>query len=438
MTSTDDHSAKGCPLEAVHKRLEDLHRQWHQAEQAYFDPDAFRVAIQTAIQTSRTVTFILQSNKRNVPDFENWYGEWQKKFADIPLMRWMVDARNRIEKQGDLEALSHIRADIVASYLQEGPSIEVPAGLFDAPLKLLKSIPNSQLGEHIKKDGILRIQRKWIENTLPDFELLEAVAIAYGHLSEMLDAAHRQMGIAVPDAKDTRTGEVYDSASMKGRLPCMIGHSDLRTLDIWLANGRPVNMEVRERTIDLSNAGEGLERYDIKPEDIFGKSNDIERIQDSLFETASKMFLRDGYHISIMFLFRAGKLTEQALLEPEEHGEKYIMLRKLAQEVEKKGIDAAILLGETWTAPYDPEKPYRRAVDAPNKREALTATLVRKEGVPRQLSALVDRADGKLQLETPVEQIDGVYFMFAPFYEVWDRPVPEAWMKGFPDGAGPR
>lgn len=158
-----------CPLEAVHRRLEDLHRQWHAAADAYFDPEAFRVAIQSAIQTARTVSFILQSNKDAFPDFDGWYGGWQETFRNDPLMRWMVDARNKIEKQGDLEAHSQIRAEIVASYLSsEVRRLDVPGALFSAPLVLLKSIPETALGEHIRKQGFLRIQRRWVENTLPE------------------------------------------------------------------------------------------------------------------------------------------------------------------------------------------------------------------------------------------------------------------------------
>jgi hypothetical protein len=52
--------------------------EWHQATDAYFDSDAFRVAIQSAIQTMRSVTFILQKNKAIIPDFDRWYADWQK------------------------------------------------------------------------------------------------------------------------------------------------------------------------------------------------------------------------------------------------------------------------------------------------------------------------------------------------------------------------
>jgi hypothetical protein len=79
----------------------------------------------------------------------------------------MVDARNRIEKQGDLEAHSFIRAEIIASYLDEGPGIEVPAHLFDDPRALIETVPPGELREHLAKNGIRRIQRRWVENILP-------------------------------------------------------------------------------------------------------------------------------------------------------------------------------------------------------------------------------------------------------------------------------
>jgi len=130
-----------CPLVAVDRRLEDVHQQWHQAEEAYFDPEAFRIAVQGAIATLRTVTFVLQNLKHQIPQFEQWYEPWRQRFGADPIMKWMNDARNIIEKQGDLTAHSFIRAEFIASYLDEGPKLEVPAQLFDQPWQLVKSIP---------------------------------------------------------------------------------------------------------------------------------------------------------------------------------------------------------------------------------------------------------------------------------------------------------
>ena len=228
---------KSCPLAAVDRRLEDAHRLWHQAEQSYFDPEAFRLAAQGTIQTLRTVTFILQNHKHVIPDFDDWYQPWQERLKEDALMRWMVDTRNKIEKQGDLEAQSFVRAEIVVSYLDEGPSIEVPAELFDDPGVLLQRIPKGAVRRHVMENGTLRVQRRWVENSLPDHELLDALAVAYGRLAEVVHDAHHQMGLLAPSTVNVDTKQRYDRSDMEWRMPCMIGHEEPRSLLISLSDG---------------------------------------------------------------------------------------------------------------------------------------------------------------------------------------------------------
>jgi hypothetical protein len=203
-------SSAACPLAAVDRRLSDAHRLWHQAEAAYFDPDGFRLSVHSGIQTLRSVTFILQTHKAAIPHFDQWYGDyidekhgkrgkWQERLHADPLMRWMVEARNRIEKRGDLEATSFIRAEVIASYLDEGPRLDIPATLFQSPRDLLRTIPAGALGEHIKRNGVLRVQRRWVENTLPDYELLDGIAIAFGKLTELAHRIHDGSGFGVAE-----------------------------------------------------------------------------------------------------------------------------------------------------------------------------------------------------------------------------------------------
>lgn len=436
-----DHDEDQCPLAAVDRRLSDLHRFWHQAERAYFDPDEFRVAIQAAIQTARQVSFVLQKNKTVIPDFDKWYAARQQKLAAIPLMKWMVEARNRIEKQGDLEAHSFVSAEIVGSHLDEGPKIQVPAKLADAPLALVKGIPDSMVGEHIKKHGILRIRRRWIENTLPDFELLDAVATAYGHLAELVRSAHQQMGLEGPVTTNVVTAERFPEADRDGRLPCMIGHEDARTLDVWLATGEPlefeeVHKELRRGDV-MAEASKFKERYGVDPAKIYAESAEVHDHARSLFAVARKMFEKDGHHITIVILLRRGKPVDFHELRLGEHGHKFIMMRKLALQAQKIGADAAVLLSETWSAPANPAKPYLRAAHSPDRMELLTATAVSKDGDPLHLSAKILRDANNVRLADTIEHVGGAHFAFAPLYAVWQKPLDENWdvlPKGTDDG----
>jgi hypothetical protein len=422
--SNSKHDHK-CPLHAVDRRLDDLHRQWHQAEQAYFDPEAFRVAIQTAIQTARTVSFILQSNKALIPEFDTWYKGWQERFKSIPLMRWMVDARNRIEKQGDLESHSWVRAEILASHLDEGPREDVRAELFEGPQRILDRVPKNALGQHIFKDGVLRIERRWVENSLPDFELLDVVATAYGHLSLLVADAHRQMGLPEPTIM-TDNGELpYDRAMAGGRMPCMIGHNENRVLDIWIATGKRLEFEAHGVRFDREKAEAAAKRYGIDAAG--GRIDDRDpRSQARYFFTmARRMFLKDGYHIFMVIIFKNGQPIDMRAVRIEEHGQKYVIMRSLANDVLRMGGDTVLTISEIWRAKQEREFDYRRVVDMPDRDEALAATLVMRDGEPLHLQATILRAGDRVELEDTVETEGGFPYAFAPVYAAWGREIPE-------------
>jgi len=106
-----------CPIPRAHKRLHDAHYHWHQADSNYFDPELFVVNLNACIPALRSVTFVLQKQKANIPDFDAWYGLWQERMRKDSVLRWLVEARNRIEKEGDLDTKSLVRATLVTNWL---------------------------------------------------------------------------------------------------------------------------------------------------------------------------------------------------------------------------------------------------------------------------------------------------------------------------------
>lgn len=437
---THPERSAACPLAAVDKRLSDAHRLWHQAERDYFDPDGFRLAAQNTIQTLRTVTFILQKNKRVISAFDDWYGPWQERLSADKLMRWMVDARNKIEKQGDLETHSFVRAEIVASYLDEGPRIEVQAHLFQNPAALLRGIPISLLRQHILRNGVLRIERRWIENTLPEYELLDALAIAFGKLSAIVHDAHRHIGLDPPKTIHGEFGETYDLPAMSWKFPCMVGHDQMRTLSISLADGSRITFEQKHVTKDFTptEAETLLARYGQSPVEIMGRHyHSYADLAAEYFNLARSMFMRDGYHVSILFFFRQQKPVRIMQLRTENAQQKYLLMRELAHEVVKAGADAAIIIGEVWIASAESLKPYERPANSPERREALTLSLVTKDGEPLEFMAMIERSGQKALLGETRKADNVAPFEFAPFYQAWGRTVPDLWIalsKPIPQG----
>ena len=56
---------------AVVSRLLQMRQLWDDTADSYFEPERFQMNLQNCITVSRTVTFILQSNKSTIHDFDN-------------------------------------------------------------------------------------------------------------------------------------------------------------------------------------------------------------------------------------------------------------------------------------------------------------------------------------------------------------------------------
>ncbi|WP_192178279.1 hypothetical protein [Mesorhizobium amorphae] len=434
MGKTDDQHEKNCPLAGVDRRLEDAHQLWHRAEAEYFDPENFRMFAQNTIQTLRTVTWRLQNHKAIFADFDAWYGPWQERMRADQLMRWLHDARTKIEHQGDLEIHSFVRAEILASYLSsEVPRMEVRAELFATPMELLKGIPKDALEKHVLKNGTLRIQRRWVENNLPDHELLDALAIAYGKTKEIVHDAHRHLGLPEPMTVDGRTGEKFDAPALGWRMPCMIAHEARRELLISLTNGSRLSLVPQALNLTEQDRKELAQKTDLNLYSAMKEKYDsLDTLSEAYFGMIRQVFNRDGYHVPMMFFFRGTELVKFFGYEIEDRAQKYVINRSLAQEALRYGADAVLMVNEVWTSLMNEVGPYEFAVDAPNRQEALTMVLVRKEGDIIHYQAIIRRENDKPALgETNVAR-NGATYIAAPFYEAWGRPIPAEWIAKKP------
>jgi hypothetical protein len=422
---TDDHTDYQCPLSTVDKRLDDVHRIWHRANLSYFNPEEFRVNAQHLIQMLRTVTFILQNFKRDIPDFEAWYGAWQERLRADSLMRWLVKTRNKIEKQGDLESKSYVRAEIIASYLKEGPKVEVEAHLFQDPTELFCGIPGSVLKKQVFQHGVLRIERKWVENNLPDHELLDALASAFATLHELVADAHRQMGLAEPKIVNHETSREMDVSGLSGRFPCMIAHEESRAIVLSLRTGERLEFEHKAAEYDPEDGKKAAERYGMdtikEAQSEFGSVNDL---ANWYFKMARNVFLKDRYHQPFAFFLKGTKVIWCAVMPTEDRQEKYMMMRHLANEANRHSADGVMMINEVWIARADALGPFQYPNEALDRKEALCLSVARKDGPFFQLSAMIEREGYSVQLGETTVQHTGLPFFYAPFYKMWGRQLP--------------
>src|SRR5437660_1246 len=104
---------KSCPLPKTHTRLHHVHELWHRVAADYGDPDAFVVSINAALVALRSVSFMLKKERACIPDFDAWYAPHEAGYRADPLMSWLKDARNYVEKEGDLDLHSRARVNLL-------------------------------------------------------------------------------------------------------------------------------------------------------------------------------------------------------------------------------------------------------------------------------------------------------------------------------------
>ena len=181
-----------CPIAPAERRLRDAFHHWRQLETDYFDPDRFRIALNSFLQEARNVTFILQKNKANVAGFDTWYAPWQEKMKTDPILRWAVESRNRITKQGDLETESQCLVKFTSDWTDElthkfkvNPIASAPAII----AHVLRQVSRDELSE----ESLICIERRWIVSSLPSTEILQAASHILLLLSDLIRDAHERI-----------------------------------------------------------------------------------------------------------------------------------------------------------------------------------------------------------------------------------------------------
>jgi hypothetical protein len=410
-----------CPIPNTHSRLEQAHRLWHQMLENYDDPEGFRANLNSTIEALRNVTFMLQKEESAVPGFDAWYAERQAEMKADVIMKWLQNARTTVVHKSDLKTQSTAHAAIHNNLTQARFVVEAPP-LAATPV-VARSIA-TKLPEPFassRQNLVLSVERRWSVPELPDRELLDALAYAYGMLSQIVRAAHERVGAPY----DQRSPHDEPVTVPDGRLPCMITTAEDRTARVTLADYQPLILKTEDAQYDPSMGEKAAKRYSLTDSDMLRAfPDDPLAFAQNLIPVAKRMLAKDKYHNRLAFLHTPSgwRIVE---LNAQDRPGKYALAQLLAQMVRRYQADAVVEIGEAWMSPLRELNDKRMPEHAPGRQEALIVSVASSQGLCWTITAPFRRTIlGRIKFyETEVTEVVSPHWL-ASVFEVWNLPLP--------------
>lgn len=350
-----------------------------------------------------------------------------------PIMRWLHDARTKIEHVGDLDLESVAKVTVVASWL-DGPYAEFQVLPHIGPEEIAAGFRETDLPDLVRKEGLLKVERRWVSQDLPDRELTEVCAYGYGVLATVMAEAHARLGVQMQTfGGEMHGGRHQREAQSGGPLPCMLLSKEARISHLHLASGNLIEMERVGVEIDERDAEFFKQRSEamlVDPAIAFAHSPDDDPldIAGQVSSVARRTLAHDGYHDPIAFFFDdENRFLGASGMHFEDQAEKYLAFRGLAARAEELGASTVVQVGEVWEARVEkkdlsPTMP--RASERPDRTEALCVMAVTRDGRARTYATPFSRdSKGNPVLgETRVPN-EGDHFnaSMLPLQEMWSR-----------------
>lgn len=184
-----------CPLPFTHDRLDECHYWWHGMARNYHEPKQLRWNLGAFIQAARNLTWILQAEKHLFDDF-SWYEQWRSQAEEDKFLAWLNATRVHLTKRGPLSTTSWAtfacvlsRDDARYSAEEEEGPLEIVVNPFVCTHALLRAGP--------REDHPHEIERHWEIEGLPDHEALEACALIFDELDDLVRIAHAHLGASM-------------------------------------------------------------------------------------------------------------------------------------------------------------------------------------------------------------------------------------------------
>ena len=262
---------------------------------------------------------------------------------------------------------------------------------------------------------MVAVERRWVDSTLPERELLDALAHCYRTLSLLLEEAHQLLGLKVADSK---ADDMF--VSRRDRLV---------VLDI--SSGTRIRIEgelmkysdkfIKDHTADVEKQyGTTLKPAPLGP---------IVDAGDYWLERAKVVMSVDGTHNTFVFFYSGavpGSKSPVLVSEPiwDDHKTKYLMWRHIADQAIELESSALMVIGEQWRVSAKEWIAGIEFDDQPRREELLAVCVLTRTGTARSWSAPIIRTGSRIEFGTTQVE-DSAILGLQPLVIEWsNRPRP--------------
>lgn len=406
-------------------RLQEVYILWHKSVEAYEKPDEFRTNLNACVQAIRNVTFILQSQKSEIEDFEKWYSPWQNAMKNDKIMRWCVEARNIIVKAGDIEKNSMAIVSYVASYF-EPPKWHLIVDPFPSATEIAHYVTIKYLPTELRNNGFLKIEKRWVSDDFPNVELLEVLAYAFSFLVRLLSDIEKREGPNLRNINENLEKEFKKSTEIlkiiKNDLPTsMVAFEDVRTQWLKLPNFEVVKTVIRDLNFDVPRE-KVIKRYgDLSSLSSSEKEikSDLKKLATLFLKQAKQMLKKDKCLACVAFLISEDKKVTINKIEYVNYDDKYFIWEAFAKEVLRQRAESIIIIGEAWGALDNLNNLKMRVENSPDRFELISVTGLSKDGEAFEIVVPFYRRWGKIHFKEQFTNEGCIPNYLLPVRKVW-------------------
>lgn len=174
-------------IEETQLNIEKIEAIFSKLFEEYHNPTDFIAQTEALIQSLRNSTWFLQSKKKNIERFDDWYNPWQELMRQSPYMRFIVDMRNGIVKQGINTAKSNALVVLYTDYRQT--LLEKRFDVYTTTDEIKEEIAELAKKNPAYNHATCEIQRLYIFNYTKknDLEVIDTLFYCYVFVRELFE-----------------------------------------------------------------------------------------------------------------------------------------------------------------------------------------------------------------------------------------------------------